>query len=473
MVASGEHWRTETRRLFALAWPVMLAHMSWILLNMIDLIMVGRSGAQELAYLAIGRSLAWVVIVVGIGLLAGVTVFVARAHGAGDNRACGNHLRQGMGLALVLGLAIQLLIWPLAGPFFALFDLEADLAVEGADYVQALTVGFLPLMLHSACFFFMEGISKPRAGMLIALAGMPVNVALNWLFIYGNLGVPAMGAEGAAWATTITEFLKLAAFLAYLSRFADAPLFGLTDFWKRPFGRSLRQAWSEGTPARRFGYAPGLAAGLEVGGFSYLTLLSGQLGIVPAAAFQVVFGLHMFAFTATLGLGSAAAVRVSNAVGAGQIDRITRRTQIAALLAGVTMAVAGLCLLLLPQMLARAFTADDATVQLATAMMLVIAWFILFDSVQYVMLMALRAAGDQVITAINQVLCFGVVMAAAGYGLIYGAGMGAMGLPWALGIGMLAAAAVHSARFWWLASRGWTAAQALAANRAGDVGDDE
>lgn len=191
---------------------------------------------------------------------------------------------------------------------------------------------------------------------------------------------------------------------------------------------------------------PALGSALELAGFSVLIALSTEFGSASAHAFQIVFAVHNVTFGVALGLGSAAGVRVGNAVGAGQPDQAVRRTLIAVVLAaGMTGALAA-GIFLAHASIAGLFPATPGVQALASTMLLFWAPFILFDAVQVVLIYALRSLGDQVAAGVNSVLAYFVVTGGAGYALT-AAGVGPLGLVYASGAGMVAAAALHGARF--------------------------
>lgn len=444
----------EYKRLWALAWPVMLAHLSWIALNLIDIAMVGRAGTEPLAAMGIGRTLSWVSIVVPIGLMSGIAVFVSRAVGAGRLHQTAAILRQGIAYALVIGLIVLALLLPGAKTFLGLFGLDPALVDGGSAFVRVIALGVPATLVHTACFYFLEGLGRPGRGAPILLAGIPVNVALNWVFIYGNLGSPALGATGAAIGTAATQWIMLGAFLFSVWRLPDRTLLGLgaPGAW--------RGVWRSGQAMRRFGYAPGLAQGLELAGFSLLGLLSGRIGATEAAAYQVALGLHTFAFTVAIGLGSATSVRVGNAVGERNWAAITPRVRASLVMTTALMGLAGLIFAFAAAPLAAAFASDPRVVALAAAMLTIVAGFLIFDGIQYVLVFALRAAGDPIVASINSIVCYLLIMGAAAILMVEHWGWGAPGLAWAMVIGITSVALLQGARFLWLARTGWPAMRA-------------
>ncbi len=197
---------------------------------------------------------------------------------------------------------------------------------------------------------------------------------------------------------------------------------------------------------------PAIASGLELAGFSILIALSTDFGPVTAHAFQIVFSVHNVTFGVALGLGSAAGVRVGNAVGEGTPALAVPRTLIAAGLAALFTGLLAIVIVVARWPIVAAFPAAPGVHTVALAMLPLWAPFILFDGVQVVFVYALRSLGDQIAAGVNSILAFFVVTGGAGW-LFVQAGVGPLGLVYASGLGMVAAAMAHGGRFAWISGR--------------------
>lgn len=448
MRLNAQETMAEASRISRLAWPVMLTSLNWTLMHLIDVAVVGHAGSGELGELAAGRTLTYVAIVMGLAAMSGVLVFVARADGGGRPEETGDQLRRGILLALGIGLPCMavLLIW--AEALLLGIGVPGDLAAGGSMVVRAMALGFPTQLVQIVCSFFLEGVSRPRRVMIVNLAQLPLNAVLAWALVSGQLGLPALGSAGAAAATSFVSLIG--ALLMYRAAWTlpDAGVRGVNDVSAASWMRALR-----GVPALfRFGYVPAIAAGLELAGFSYLIVLSTQLGAVPAAAFQTVFSLHNLSFALAMGFGSAAGVRAGNAVGAGDPVAAVPRTVIAAVLATVVMLGLGLIYVAGAGLVMRPFSDDPAVRDLGAAMLVALAPFMFLDGVQVVLMNALRSLGDQVAAAGIGVIAFFLVTGGLGSLLVRG-GFGAMGLVYASAAGMAVAASLQAARMWWISSR--------------------
>ncbi len=440
-----DRWKSEVRRILSLAWPVMLTSLNWTLLQVTDVVVVGDAGTHEVAAFGGSRAVTFVTLMAAIGWMSGILVFASQADGASDKPRTGEVYREGLLLGVLIGLAGGLLLYGLAEPLLRLLGVANNVIGISASVVRIMAFAFPPQLILIAASNFLEGISHPRRVMAVNLMTLPLNAVLAWSLATGHLGLPALGAAGAALATTISLWIGAAAILWTAARVPDQAARGL---------RRMSQAvWRRAVPGAlalcRFGLVPALASGLELAGFSWLIALSTQLGDVTSHAFQIVFALHNVTFGVALGFGSAAGVRAGNAVGEGQPEAARLRTWIAALLTLAVMSGLVLLLLMLGGPIARAFPAEAPVHLLAAAMLAVWAPFILFDGLQVVFMFALRSMGDQIAAGINGIAAFFGVTGGLGWWLVQ-IGYGPFALVWASGLGMMAAALLNSGRFFWL-----------------------
>ncbi len=440
----------ETRRILALAWPVVLTSLNWTILHVTDVIVVGFTGTGQVAALGASRALTFVGIVMAIGALSGVLVHVARADGAKDLRATGRVFHEGLALAGVLGLASGLVLFAFAAPMLLALGVAPEIAPGAAQVVRVMAFAYPFQLLIVTASFFLEGVSRARRVTVVNLAILPLNAVLAWALSGGHLGLPQLGAVGAAGATAIASALGAAGMLGAAWTLPRARQRGVHDW--RAF--ATRATLAGARRLARFGAVPALASGLELAGFSILIALSTRLGEVQAHAFQIVFSVHnvTFALALALGLGSAAGVRSGNAVGEGVPHDAGWRTAIAAGLSGGATATLALLLVMFPGPVVGLFPATGQVHALAAAMLPLWAPFILFDGLQVVFVYALRSLGDQVVAGINAILAYFVITGGAGL-LLASWGYGAFALVYASGMGMVAAALLDGSRLAWLSRR--------------------
>jgi len=427
------------RRTIQLAWPIVMAQAIGMSAIFFDTIMVGHAGRDELAALGAGRSLFILFMIGGMGLLNGILVFAARSHGAGQLAECGRVWRAGLLYAFVIGLLGALLLGVGGSGLLVLLDVAPVVRDGGSRYLAFVAPTVLFGLMAQASTMFLQGVSNPKPAMFVQVLTLPVNVSLNWVFIYGNLGAPEMGAAGAALATSVTGACGALGLFLFVT---NAP--SLAPF--RPRG-SWRNLWAYGRTIRRFGLPVGAAGALEFFGMTTLMMFAGRIGALSISALEVAFNLHLLAFLVSIGVSSATAVRVGNAVGRQDTSDLG-----AVVLSGVSVGIISMVpflagYILLPEAFATLFINDAEVVALTAGLMLFIAIALPFDSVQMIVLHSLRAIGDQWVSSALQVLAFFFIMVTVGWGLAFTLGLGVYGLAMAMMIGAISAAVMLASRF--------------------------
>jgi len=435
--------REEARRTLALAWPVMLTSLNWTLLHLTDIVFVGLTGTHEAAAFGASRTLTYIIVMIEIGAMTGILVYAARADGAGDRPASGLVFRQGILLAMAMSVIGAVPYFFGVAAMLGLAGVSETLIPTAARVVQIMALAMPAQLIIIAASNFLEGISRPRRVMAVNLAILPLNALLAWALSGGHLGLPRLGAVGAALATLVCLWVGAAAMVGAALRVDDADARQLG----RWAARDIADAWRGIGALARFGAMPALASGLELAGFAWLIALSTQLGDTATHAFQIIFSLHNLTFGFALGFGSAAGVRIGNAVGAGHRDAARRRAGIALGMAIATMAAWMALFALAGSAVVGLFPATPAVHVTALAMLLLWTPWIVFDGIQIVLTFALRSLGDQVAAGLNNIIAFFLITGFAGWWLV-AAGWGTTALVAGAGGGMVAAAVLNAARFW-------------------------
>jgi len=441
MTASRSPLAREAATLLGLAWPVALTSLNWTIMHLIDVAVVAHAGLDQIGALAAGRAVTFISIVVGLAALSGIIVFTARDEGAGRPEASGEHLRRALIYALLLGCTALAILRLWSVELVRGIGIAPDLIEGGATVLRAMALAYPGQFVLAATSYFLEGIARPRRVALVNIVMLPLNAVLAWAWVGGHLGLPGMGAPGAALATASVSALGAVLLLGSTWLLPDAAARGIRDLSPAALARAARAI----PPLARFGFAPAVAAGLELAGFSWLIALSTQLGAVTAAAFQTVFSLHNFAFAIGIGFASAAGVRVGNAVGAGERQLALARALLAAGMTMLTMLAIGSVYFVFRETLVRPFSADPLVVALSVQLLALLALPMFFDGIQLVLTYSLRSLGDQVIAAVNSIIAFFFFTGVLGWYLVR-AGFGAPGLIYAAIAGMVVAALLQIAR---------------------------
>ena len=430
----GEH----LRRTLALALPVMVARAGLIVLVAVDTAMTGYAGAGELATYGLALVPQLPMILIGVGLLMGTNVLSAQAAGAGELRRCGAIWRVALMHAAAFGLILMAASY-LGHPLFLMAGQAPDLARGGAAVLVMLGWSLPAVLLYVATTFYLEGIGRPLPGMAVMLGANLANALLNWVFIYGHLGAPAMGAEGAALATTIVRGLMFLALGGYVLVALDARRHGIVG--------PIAGLMALGRRLRGIGFPLALSHGMESSAFSSLLLFAGLIGATELAAFQVALNLISFAFMCAVGIATAAGVRVANAVGRRDRPGMWVAGWVAVGLAGATMLGFAALFAGAPGYLAGFYTDDGAVLGVAVPTVALMALILIPDGAQGVLMGCLRGAADVWAPAAIYLIAFWGVQMPLGYTLAVARGGGTPGLVIGILAGTSLAALLLAARF--------------------------
>ena len=432
------------KRTVALAIPVMAARAGLVIMFTVNAVFCGLQGTGALADLGAAAIPQVTLMVVGVGLLIGTIILTAQASGSGHFLECGKALRGGLTIACAIGVVFMLVLSP-AESLLRLFQQPPETFAGGGRALAILGYSLPGILMFSACSFFLEGINRPVPGMVIALAGNVINLALNWVFVLGHLGAPEMGAAGSALATTITRWCMLAAIALYILGMRDRAKYGAKP-WFGFDPAILRRMLALGLPLA-------FAIGTETACFNMMIYMAGWLGRTELATMYATINFTSFVYMLTLGLSTAASVRVGNAIGRGNAGDLRRAGWVAVGLELCVMAlVAGVTALLAPR-IAGAYSQDPLVLPLLTGALTLTTLLFIVDGLQGVLMGALRGAADTLIPTIVYIVSFVVVGLPMGYILGFEQRAGVPALIWSLIAALVVAATGLGWRFHWLGRR--------------------
>jgi len=429
----------ETKRTLALAGPIIVGQVSQMLMSVTDSLMIGHVGKVPLAASAFAGSIWGLFFIVGVGLTIPVTVMVSQAHGKNDAAAVTRWMRHGLVLGLAAGVFGAGLMLAL-GLQLHRFGQPAEVLALINPYYALIAISLVPTLAFQVKRQFAESLDHPVAPMLIMLGGVLLNVGLNWVFIYGHLGMPALGLTGAGVATLISRVAGVVAILVWIGREA-----GLRCYWPRQ--------WMHGYTAERFarllklGVPIAFSLLFEAGAFGAAAVMMGWLGATQLAAHQIAISCAAFTFMFPLGLSMAVSMRVGRAVGEGRTAALRPIGFGAQAMSGLVMAGFAVLFALAGELLAAAFVTEREVIVLAARLLVIAAVFQLADGGQVVAAAALRGLEDvKVPTAITAFAYWGLALPLA-YGLGVAGGRGATGIWTGLAVGLIVAALALNARF--------------------------
>ncbi len=431
----------EVRRTLTLALPLILAQLAQMSASFVDTLMVGRLGNTQLAGIALGSSIFFLTFLVCSGVLFSVGPTVSQAFGAGETKAAGRAAQQGIFLALLLSVP-ALVLFSQIGRILPLLGQEPGAVRLATGYVQAIAWGFVPALLTISLRGLLEGISNPRPVMYIAFLGVGFNALMNYLLMFGNWGFPALGLVGTGYASALSFWLSLALLVLYSAR--TLPQFEVFRF-RGVDARVLADLFRIGLPI-------GLTLGFEAGLFSATAILMGTLGTVPLAAHQIAMQSASFTFMVPLGLASATAVRVGQAVGRRDPGGVQQAGWVGITLSAGVMFVSALTFWLIPERVVGLYLdasdpANKAVVRTAARFLAFAAIFQVFDGLQVSAAGALRGLKDTRVPMLMSLASYWGVGLSSGLLLAFTLGLGGRGLWLGLVLGLVTAAFLLVGRF--------------------------
>jgi MATE family multidrug resistance protein len=428
--------RADFGALLRLAGPLVLIQVGSMLMGVVDTIMVGRVSPTALASVALGHMYFFAISIFGMGVLFSLDPIVAQGLGARDELAVRRGLQRGLVLASLLTVPISLLLLT-AGPVLALVNQPPEVIPDAAGFVYRNALSVWPFYMFVVLRQTLQAHHRVLPiGITVVIANL-VNVGLNYMWIYGHFGFPAMGVLGSAWATVVSRWLMAALVLAL--------------GWRtlKPYLREVAPNLLDLQPLLRMlklGGPIGAQMVLEGGAFNVMALLMGWLGVLQVAAHQIALNLASLAFMVPLGVSSAAAVIVGHAVGRGDAEGV-RRATVASLAVGAGfMLCTGALFIFAPEPLAALYTPDTAVLALAALLLPLAGLFQVFDGLQVVAIGLLRGLGDTRMPMIVNVIGFWCIGMPVSLWLGFGLDYGAVGLWWGLVVGLIIVAAFLIAR---------------------------
>ena len=437
------------KRILALAMPVVLAQAGQLTTQFADTAMVGNFGGEDpvpLAAVSLGSSLFLLIYLAALGLALSITPLVGEQYAKGDSREVGRMFQNGALYCMLIGLVATVVAVAMR-PFISVLgewmsapgqNIEA-VAAMALPYYDMLVWSIIPLMCFLAIKQFLEGIGNTKTAMWITLAGNMLNIALNYIFIFGKCGCEAMGAEGAGLATLISRLMQMVAIVAYFFLARGLRLY--REFFSRA-AIKVRYLLS----FVKVGYPISFQMIMESAAFILTSILALSFGEAAAGSMQVAFSIANIAWMITVALGSASTILVSHIVGADEREELRPMVNATYHLGIGWATIMALVFLFFRVPMASLFTDNAEVITLTAQLMILISIYQFSDAIQGLSISMLRGLQD-VKVVMPIVLCSYVVLnIPIGCYLAFGAGMECRGLVIGLIVGLSAAALLTSLR---------------------------
>lgn len=427
------------KQTLTLSLPMIVGQIGQLAMSVADNVMVGRVGADSLAAAAIGNGLFTIIMVTGIGISMAITPLTAMAMGAGRDRDCGVILRQGLILNMVTGIILCLTTF-FAARAIRILNQPAAIVEPAVIYMEVLGLSMLPLMLFQSFRQFAEGISFLKPAMIITLAANLVNIAVNWVFIFGNLGAPALGLTGAGIATFSSRIFMALCLMAVVMTAPSLKRFDPSLKYKKIDIPLMKRLLGIGIPGA-FQYF------FEVSAFAASSVIVGWMGVKELAAHQIALNLASISFMGAMGISAAGTIRVSHALGRNDGPQVRAAGFSAVLLCTGFMALAGLIFVWFRQTLPGFYVSDPEVIEITGVLLIIVAFFQISDGTQAVGIGILRGITDMKVPTLLTLAAYWIIGLPSGYALAFWGNLGIYGIWVGLLISLSASALLMMLRF--------------------------
>ncbi len=377
----------EARSLLALAIPVVIAQLSQTAMGVVDTIMAGSVSATDMAAVAVGTSIWLPAILFGHGLLLALTPTVAQLNGSGRRNQIAHQVRQGFWLAFCVSVLIMVVIYNSDHIIMRMHNIDPVLADKAVGFLHAIMWGAPGYLFFQVLRNQCEGLSKTKPGMVIGFIGLLVNIPINYIFIYGKFGAPALGGVGCGVATGTVYWVMFLMMRWYVTRARSQQDIKLEKGFAAPDWQVMKRLGGLGLPVA-------LALFFEVTLFAVVALLVSPLGIVAVAGHQIALNFSSLMFMLPMSLSVAATIRVGFRLGQGSVEnaRVAAYTSIAV---GLMLAcVTAIFTVIFREHIALLYNKTPEVVIMASHLMLLAALYQLSDAIQVIGSGVLRGYKD-------------------------------------------------------------------------------
>ena len=403
---------TDVRRIAALAWPVLIGQLAVITFGVLDTAMAGRASAADLAAIGLGGSIYVTVYISLMGVLQALSPIAGQLYGAQRHSEIGEEVRQAIWLGLALAAIGMLLLW-FPAPLLHLANASPELAEKATAYLRYEALA-LPAALGFRIYSALNNaLSRPVMVTVLQLGGLVLKFPLNALFLYGGMGIPAMGGPGCALASMIISWLWFAAGAAILMRNPAYKPFKIFTQFSPP---NRARLWA----LIRLGVPMGFTYLIEITSFTLMAIFIARLGTVVLAGHQIAANLGAVAYMVPLSLSIATSTLAAQSIGARDRTAARRISLNGIKLAVICAAIVGAAVLMLRHDLVSLYTHDAAVLAIAVPLLPFIAFYQMFDALQVMAAFILRAYKIALIPTVIYALSLWGVGLGGGYVLGFG-----------------------------------------------------
>lgn len=429
----------EAKKMLMIGGPIIIAQLLQMSMNFVDTVMAGNLSAEALAAVAVGGAVFMPLVMLVAGILMALTPIVAQLLGSRNFEKIGVNARQGLWLSQILAIPLFFVIRNL-GIVMVWIDVTPSIIPLALGYLNALSWVVFPLTAYMSLRFFSEGLSVTRPGMYFAGIGVVVNVAANYVLMYGKLGFPQLGAVGCGYATALVGLIMFICMALFTANYEPYQRFQIFSELKKPDLPVLKEILHLGVPI-------GLSSTMEVTMFAVVSLLMGSLSAIAVAGHQIAINFSAMTFMVPFGLSTAITARVGNAAGSKNLHEARRRGGMGIALSVGFMSCTALLMVAVPDLITSIYTQDQAVQNVAISLLYMAAIFQISDGLQVSGYGALRGLKDTKIPMVVNLVAYWIIGLPLGYYLGIIRGIGPQGLWIGLIAGLSVAAILHNLRF--------------------------
>ncbi|MGE7979231.1 MATE family efflux transporter [Psychrobacillus sp. NPDC093200] len=398
----------KTKYMIKIVLPILITQVALYLMTFFDILMTSKYSIEHLAGVSIGSSL-WVPVYTGLtGILLGITPIVAQLIGAKKHEDVRSFVQQGFYIAILLAFFVFIGIIVLIDPILNIIPLEANVREVARKYLLMMCIGLIPLFLYSVLRSFIDALGKTRVSMFVTLLSAPINIALNYVLIYGKFGLPALGGVGAGLASSLTYWLIL--FITILIVKNNQPFADLRIFqcWTMP-------SLSKSKVLTKIGLPIGLSLFAETTIFSAVTIMMSVYSTAVISAHQVAMNFTSLLYMIPLSIAMGVTILVGHEVGAKKYQDAKVYSWLGVCTAVAFSFVSVSILIIFREAIAGIYTNDSEVINLAVQFFFFAALFQLSDAIQAPVQGALRGYKDVTITFIMAIISYWVIGLPTGY----------------------------------------------------------
>lgn len=432
-------YKEHFNRTFNLAYPVMLSQLGQVLVGVADSMMVGRLGATPLAAASLANSIFFVVLMFGIGVSMAITPLVASADGQGKSKRIAKLFKHGFVINMFTGLVLFLIIL-MAAPSLNYMNQPEEVVQMAIPYLAIITLSLIPFMFFQTFKQFAEGLSQTKQAMAVTIFCNLINVFLNWVLIYGELGFPAMGLNGAGWATLISRILMGILIFYYVWNSKRYTQYKIGFGFKKLSFPMISKMLKLGVPT-------GFQFIFEVGAFSAAAIMMGWIGVNALAAHQIAINLASISYMMASGLSAAAMVRVGNQLGRNDIKTLREAGFTIFGMVALFMFCFAVIFIVFRNFLPSLYIDELPVIEMTASLLIIAGFFQLSDGIQVVGLGALRGMSDVKIPTLVTLVAYWVLGLPLGYFFAFQLDMAEQGIWYGLLIGLTSTGVMLLYRF--------------------------